>query len=210
MDKMENDLLRLLLLQRYMPSENSKLENSKLEDSPTKVVDHLKFSECILGKEYWCKRFGNKIWMMENLNFIPINSEENTIRIDGNCYYTWNDAVRVSDYLENSSWHLPSAEEWNQLALDLGGTDTLLYITAGYKEFKFKENIIPKLDINSSGRYTDSSVCMDSHAYFWTSTTVSRTFSDNAFFRRIEYGRTLYSNDFLKSCGLSVRLVKNA
>ena len=168
-----------------------------------------------LENQYRLRQFGSKFWMIEDLKVDPkdfgIIPESNTIvnPINNKWYYTWVDAIKISKEIGNG-WHLPSIEEWNQLALDLGGKATK-ESDPSLVDFNFNHNIIVALKVNLSGSYYDGVYYYPKDgSYFWTSNE-SIEDSNLAFYRSISISeRTrLNSNCNFKFFGYSVRLVKD-
>jgi len=106
------------------------------------------------GKEYKTVKIGNQTWLAENLNYAGTNGDI------GKCYdfsnkdcsnedfyydndfsnsenygrlYSWKEAMEVCP----AGWHLPSCEEWDELAIYVGGVelvkDVVFFETAGKK-----------------------------------------------------------------------------
>jgi uncharacterized protein (TIGR02145 family) len=71
--------------------------------------------------EYNWIRFGDQIWMAENLIFVPddgsyiINNDTSLVDIYG-LLYDWETACEVCP----DGWHLPSDDEWKELEIFLG------------------------------------------------------------------------------------------
>lgn len=79
--------------------------------------------ENIGGKQYNVIRIGDQVWMEENLNY-EIEGSLCHDKVDYACdkygrFYNWNAAKAAADKIQG--WHLPSDEEWFQLADAVGG-----------------------------------------------------------------------------------------
>jgi uncharacterized protein (TIGR02145 family) len=86
-------------------------------------------------------KIGNQIWTVQNLNLLPMQGNSWCYRNDeANCQkygrlYDWAAAMSVCP----AGWHLPSAEEWRELANAVGGEETAgkqLKSKSGWDDFK--------------------------------------------------------------------------
>ena len=86
---------------------------------------------------------GTQIWMAKNLAIddgqdgitIKDNVTANGINFGTQYYYTWDAAVRVANSI--TGWHLPTRNEWNTLATNVGGSNvagTKLKSTSGWND----------------------------------------------------------------------------
>jgi len=64
-------------------------------------------------------RIGDQIWMCHNLQ-MPANPEHGIYVVDGETYFTWEAAMRVSKKYGNG-WRLPAKEDWKKLSDFCGG-----------------------------------------------------------------------------------------
>lgn len=147
----------------------------KKEDSEPDFNDTLEygtFTDGRDGTEYRTITIGNQVWMAENLRYIG-NGAKNT---DDNVYGQLYDENDVPGSCP-AGWHLPSEEEWMELANYLGGSDT----TGGsLKEAGTDHWLSPNTGAtNVSGftalpaggyDYNSGGFKRGESAYFWTST----------------------------------------
>jgi len=173
-----------------------------------------------------------KMWMAENLNFdVPIKDDRNWFAkqinfgvYDGSWFcdddkkngkkygrlYTWDAALKACP----DGWHLPSDEEWKNLAAAYGG----------YHDWESsKDNGDPKLSYKAlmsggnsgfsallgGSRYTDGSYySLGRYGLYWSSSEKS---SDNAWnYYFYEPISKLYRFNSYKEVGLSCRCVKDS
>lgn len=166
------------------------------------------------GLKYRTVKIGNQTWMAENLQLAIgdasfYDNDEATYGRTGKNYgrlYTWEQAMGITV----DGWHLPTADEWDQLANAIGGAGvagTKLKSTTqwssgnGTDDYGF--SAFPVGNRNSSS-YNN----VGSNASFWTATEYSST---NAYRRYFNTGATMYSSNNTKSnYYYSVRLVKDS
>ncbi len=150
--------------------------NTDPEISAEQCGDGATFTDTRDGQTYNIIQIGNQCWLAENLNYKSENSycfDDN----DGNCdkygrLYKWEDAISVCP----PGWHLPTNDEWLQLANALGGIDvcggklkqvgTTYWIAPNLEatnESGF--NALPSGFRGSGGAYEK----LGSDAYYWTS-----------------------------------------
>ena len=154
-------------------------------------------------------KIGNQEWMAENLNLTDdgLGKDHWKDEITGEVYYTWEAAKRLAKKVEG--FHLPSSEEWNQLA------DSCRCICSEEKKQCFNRDynniyeLRKKLRIKLAGWYAPNSgevIWKDSFANFWTS---SETNENEAYYRYLgvsDYFNYCYDT---KCEFFSVRLVKD-
>lgn len=167
-----------------------------------------------------------KEWMAENLDFLPsdgsiaknpngtpstaaawyYNGDEATYGWEGKKYgllYNW----YAAKALTIAGWHLPSKTEWDALATACGGSScgTKLKSTTEWSSGNGTDNY--GFTAFPSGYYTGSFKYLGSYSYFWTSIEYN---SYNAYNRYLDTGTSLYSDNYNKTYGFSVRLVKDS
>lgn len=194
-----------------------KCASKLIKDLQTNSIDHNSSSEVnsILEKTeqtgsekpYQTVNVGGRIWMAENLNLTDDKlSEDHWINPSNNeVYYTWEAAMRLAKKVPD--FHIPTAEEWNQLAEACGGVcRNPIKNNPGFRVYDNIQELKNKLSIKLAGYYRGSFYNVGSYAYFWTSTEGS---SSNAYLRSFDTGSSMDSYASNKSRGFSVRLVKD-
>lgn len=191
------------------------------------------------GNSYQSKKIGKQTWMTENLKVsryrdgYPIHHSSNpatwaSTSVGSYCWYNSNirnksdygalynwHAVNSSRQLAPEGWHIPSQEEWKQLAEYLNGTDfaggQLKEIgnthwihpnTAASDGHGFKA--LPGGGIGPDGAFHQ----MNSEAFFWTSTYTN--VSQNASYVHMGYNHAeLLFSGCGRSYGFAVRCIKD-
>lgn len=184
------------------------------------------------GREYRTVIIDGVEWLAENLDYkfcniggdgspsTPnawyCNNDESTYGIDGTrkcgLLYNWYAVKLLNDNRSDliPGWHVPTTEEWDELATAVGDTDvtgTRLKATdvswatywGGTDDYGF--GVLP------AGLYSGSFVNVGYHAAFWTSTEASSSAAYNKYF---DTGSSMSSYNFTKYLGISVRLVKDS
>lgn len=193
MNEFDKCLLKLAILNEFKNSE-VKVQGPevKVQNSNPNLTEG--WMEEIYGRKYRVKRFGDQIWMMENLKVppgqlpfpIPLKNTRKNGET-GECYYAWNDAMAIAK--ECRGWHLPSNEEFNKLSSILGS------------------KVESEFDIKLTGHVYDGSFCdLGKNGRFWTSSEYS---SSHACGRYLSTD-ILNSYNYNKDYGFSVRLVKDS
>ena len=174
------------------------------------------------GKKYKWVRIGEQVWMAENLNY-STNDSWCYDNKKTNCdkfgrLYSWEAAKKACP----SGWHLPSDDEWKQLEMTLGmsqsdagelgwhGTDegkkmksTIGWNKNGNGTNSSGFNALPGGDRGSSGSFYD----LGSSGYWWSSSERSGT---DAWSRRLRYDLDqVYRGNSFKARGFSVRCLKD-
>ena len=187
------------------------------------------------GRDYKFVQIGNQLWLAENLDYkfayngstLPIgvsgspstpsawyyDNDESTYGVNGNKYgllYNWYAAKYLDDNkstLLPEGWHVPTTTDWDTLAVTCGGAGscgTKLKSTTGWNSGNGDDSY--GFSAFPSGHYSGSFYYLGSYAYFWSS--IERN-SNSAYYRRLDTGTSLNSNDNNKTYGYSIRLVKN-
>lgn len=175
------------------------------------------------GKTYKIKRFGNQIWMTENLNYEMENSncwqDDTTKCNEFGRLYTWKAALNSCPV----GWHLPSHEEWKEFEKFVGIPEDQLDIKGfegrGTNEgMKIREDSEFGFNVKlagicwmSNGKNIGANVGSD--AYFWsaTKTTDDKTLTgEHAKARLIHYNwKEIGCTNIETTKQLSVRCIKD-
>lgn len=189
-------------------------------------------SNNIGGRVYNTVIIGGKEWMAENLDFkfsgLAIGqgssssepranyyqNNEATYGVNGNKYgllYNWIAVKYLEDHKSEliPGWHVPTTTEWDALATAVGGSGvagTKLKSTTGWSsgngDGSYGFAAFPA-GRQSSGSFNDLGI----DTYFWTATEDSSSYAYSCYF---DAGASMYSYNFNKSNGYSVRLVKDS
>ncbi|MCQ2103397.1 MAG: fibrobacter succinogenes major paralogous domain-containing protein [Fibrobacter sp.] len=177
------------------------------------------------GQEYKTVKIGSQIWMAENLSFAAEESFCYT-RFNYDCrkygrFYTWDVAKNVCP----AGWHLPTAEEFDQLFVEVGGRDSAavkLKSAEGWSHYgngsdEYGFNGTPSGFRDYRGRFDRQTL----YAYLWSATEDGASSSDvaqegaaapskKAIGVHMMAGRKDVSvYPYAKNFGLSVRCVKD-
>lgn len=210
---------------------------SEVEEYTDEYIDSLFAGNVVVigGRNYPYVQIGNQLWLAENLDYkfevdgsqIPIgvsgtpstpsawyyNNDEKTYGVNGNKYgllYNWYAAKYIEDNkstLLPEGWHFPSTTDWDALAETCGGASicgTKLKSTTGWSSGNGTDNY--GFSVFPSSYYYGSFYDLGSYSTFWTSI---ETDSSIAHGRSLDTGTSLNSNDYYKTFGCSVRLVKD-
>lgn len=179
-------------------------------------VDSISIKETFLdtrdGQRYTVIKIGKQTWMAENLNFYTdtgswyYNNDSTTYADTLGRLYNWETAAGACP----DGWYLPDDDEWKELEMILGlsqaeadntgwrgtsqGTQLQVDGTSGF------EAIL-------GGYRNDNSIFtgIDSVGYFWS---FSEYNSLNAMCRALDsINSGIYRNNFVKTCGNSVRCI---
>ena len=166
------------------------------------------------GNRYIIKRFmNNNLWMTSNLQLnIPgsycyENTEKNCERYGR--LYTWESAQKGCTLL-GEGWHLPTNEDWQQMAKPFGGVrdDSQDKGNAAYKALldggTAAFNVLLGGGRDLSGNYAR----LEAHGFFWTAT---ETDSSNAWMYNFGKGSLMMNRhkDGEKGSAFSVRCIKS-
>jgi uncharacterized protein (TIGR02145 family) len=187
------------------------------------------FTDVRDGKTYKTVKIVNLIWMAENLNYQTSSGSW--------CYTNCNKYGRLYDWKAANSacpsdWHLPTSNEWDNLAATVGGKrdsvnnkhgQTVYYWKPSGKKLKSKIGWNWDDDNKRTGNGTDefgfsalpggirstdgSFGLVGNYGYWWTATEFD---SGNAYYQRMFYDFEGVSEGYDgKSDGFSVRCVQN-
>jgi uncharacterized protein (TIGR02145 family)/uncharacterized repeat protein (TIGR02543 family) len=175
---------------------------------------------------------GGKTWMAENLNYQVDNSMCYGNSVDScNKYgrlYSWNAANRACSAGAGTNWHLPSRQEWDNLAEVVGGEKYYNYGThhdwslAG-KKLKARSgwnrngngtddygfSALPGGASNDPSNSYSGGSGTGNTGYWWSTTEYSSTL---AYYRTMNYNMDDMQEDYQyldKSYGMSVRCIRN-
>lgn len=156
-------------------------------------------------------KIGNQEWTTENLNVTDegLGKDHWKDEKTGEVYYSWEAAKRLSKKVEG--FHLPSSEEWNQLADSCGCYCTKEKKQCVNRNYNDIDELRKKLGIKLAGWYapsTGKAIWSDSFACFWTS---SKNNENEAYYRYLGdegFDYFNYCRD-TKCRFFSVRLVKD-
>jgi uncharacterized protein (TIGR02145 family)/uncharacterized repeat protein (TIGR02543 family) len=173
------------------------------------------------GKKYETVSIGGRVWMAQNLNYETPDSSWCYGDSAGNCgrygrLYAWNMARTVCP----TGWHLPTAQEWDDLVNAAGGAKTAgnkLKATSGWTFFgsgwvrtgngtdDYGFSALP-----GGKRAGDAFHYINQYGYWWTATEDEKDV-EKAYYRKIEEykGEVKWGEwgDKIKSSGMSVRCV---
>jgi uncharacterized protein (TIGR02145 family) len=181
------------------------------------------------SKTYEIVEIGDQCWMSENLNYTPTSGNSWCYDdITSNCttygkLYDWNGAMDGSSSSPNdvqgacpTGWHLPSDEEWKELEMELGMSQTEADIIGSrgtnegdqLKASSFGGNnssgftALPRGSRNTNGSFNGEG----SYGYWWSATE-----SGTAAWSRLLFSSQsdVSRNTYVKGFGFSVRCVRN-
>jgi len=171
------------------------------------------FTDTRDGKTYKIIKIGSQVWMAENLAY---NTGSGCWAYDNNSgnvakygyLYTWEAAKRACP----PGWHLPSDDEWSKLANLLGGEDAAgkkIKSTSGWESYGNGTNesgfsALPGGSRGNDGGFYDRS----GGGYWWSATELDASSAGSRSLRY--YGEDLYRGNNDKSCGFSVRLLRDS
>lgn len=189
-------------------------------------------SNNIGGRVYNTVVIGGKEWMAENLDFKftgcaigqgssssepranYYQNNEATYGVNGNKYgllYNWIAVKYLEDHKSEliPGWHVPTTTEWAALATAVGGSGvagTKLKSTTGWSSGNGDDSYgFAAFPAGNNDSYSFSN--LGRFAGFWTAKEYS---SSDAYCSYLNTSDSVYSNYNDKSCGLSVRLVKDS
>lgn len=179
------------------------------------------FTDLRDGKNYKTIKIGHQVWMAENLNYASSNSwcydnNSSTCALYGRLY-TYETANNVCP----SGWHLPSDDEWKQLEMAIGmsqsdaddsgwrGTNegTKLKATSGWKSPGNGTDAYGFTALPGGYRSSDGTFYNIYYYGYWWSATEGNA---SARGRNVGYGSSNASSyDYNKEVGFSVRCVRD-
>lgn len=168
---------------------------NELLDYELNTVDMPKYLETHYAK------IGNQIWMSENLFVTDVGDGIHWNKDNCEFYYSWDAAQRIADKIPG--WHLPSREEWNELANATGKNAANLRVKSwGGAHENSCFSAVP------AGFWSNEFKNVNEVAAFWT-TKPSTVGNSAAVVSMIDNGTSLYECFYPKYDGFSVRLVKD-
>ena len=190
------------------------------------------------GRVYRTVTIGGVTWLAENLDYkfsgcgiggsgVPntpnawyYNNDEATYGIDGTrkcgLLYNWYAVKLLNDNRSEliPGWHIPTRAEWDSLTKAVGGTSvagTRLKAIDGAADGSWPANWNGTDDFGfgvlPAGYYYGMFNDVGSYAFYWLSTEYS---SNNAYARGFDSSSSMFSTDYNKNRGYSVRLVKDS
>ena len=146
------------------------------------------------------------LWMAENLDID--DGGEGIFHRDGQTYYTWEAAMRVTKNLEG--WHLPTRAEFETLIKNAGGEEVAgaaLKSSAGWKRDgngtdAFGFSALPAGYRNSGGSFDNQGY----HALFWSSSEYGRYYAGSMY---LYYYDDAYLGSYSKGYAGSVRCLRD-
>ena len=180
-------------------------------------------------RTYKYVKIGTQIWMAENLAYLPAVSPSSDGSETSAYYYVYDyEGSNVSDAKSNgnytsygvlyswvaakaacpSGWHLPTHAEWTTLEDYLGEpAGKKMKSVTGWSDNGNGDNSSGFTALPAGYRGFNGGVNYLGHCtYLWTSTEKE----DLAWYRILyDYDNTLFTTNSYRSCGFSVRCVKN-
>ena len=218
-------------------------------------VDSITFSDCVDrdGNVYKTVEIGDQVWMAENLKVTkyrdgtPITNVTDaatwgTLTTAAYCIYDNNAANEVDTYgalynwyavvdsrnIAPEGWHVPTDEEWKELEMALGMSQTEAddenmrgtnegSKLAGNADLWYSGSLENNSEFGASGfialpggyRTWGNGYCstVDYLGYFWSATEYPGT---NAWYRKLDYSRSDVNRNYdYKMVGFSVRCVRD-
>jgi uncharacterized protein (TIGR02145 family) len=166
------------------------------------------------GKKYRAVKIGNQTWMAENLNYQTSSGSWCYENNNSNCskygrFYDWNTAKSACP----AGWHLPTRQEWGELAVAAGGTGTNgtgglagknLKATTGWSSNGNGTDIYGFSALPGGYRYSDGGFYNAGYGgYWWTATEIGS--SDACSRSMYYYYDDVYEYSNSKGYGFSVR-----
>jgi uncharacterized protein (TIGR02145 family) len=178
---------------------------------------------------YKTVKIGNQTWMAENLNYAISNTSTDSSwcyeyeNSSYNCakygrFYNWSAATKICP----AGWHLPSREEWGELAIAAGGTGTYgtsgtagtkLKLTGGWGCWWASTSVPLGTDdygfsaLPGGAYYGGSFKNVGAYGYWWTATEDE---GDYAYYRIMYcHGENVGEETYYKSSGYSVRCLSD-
>lgn len=186
----------------------------------------------IEGNSYRTARFGNQIWMVENLrstqysnntsisNALVYGNDQSNLETFGRLY-SWSSAMRNSTIPQSQGacpegWHLPDIDEWQTLVNYLGGADTAGLVVKDISNGLWinlpqNENFSNEFRAPAGGlwnNYTSSFTEKNIACYYWTSVIPKEGVAQYFGAKSAQNFQIISENHNLNS-HLSVRCVKD-
>lgn len=192
------------------------LKNSVAKSQSSKAVE---YGNAKIGdKVYKTVKIGKQTWLAENLNYKIRAAEEqpeawyyNDNEAKYGKYgllYNWHGAMKAAEEIEG--WHLPTLDEWNELAKSTGGFEKCADNLKDPEEWNddYLKNEFGFSAFPAGYRDSGSFYNLGSFASFWTATESSST---DAYYRFFSTGASMDSdyNDKTNNA-YSVRLVQDS
>jgi len=189
-------------------SARQKKETDERQTEARRRIENLSdyFTDTRDGKKYRAVKIGGKKWMAQNLNYETLkswcyNNDDSNCAQYGGLYY-WETATNACP----AGWHLPSRQEWDDLATAAGGKK--LKAVSGWNHGGNGSDEYGFSALPGGYRYSDGNfISAGYNGYWWTATVDGGYY---AYYRRMFYDDDdIPENSNFKNFGFSVRCLQD-